>query len=379
MPALIFNIYLNEYEKVEIFRNTFTEISHLFNEKHIKIRGKYASKGLQIVLDSSKDVFTYQDIVSNDWIKAFSIMLEKVKQRSVFIYLEDHKLVNNLNSFKKILNDFDKYKLDYLCYSWFYSSHLYVNNLLPLAPTNLEYFSFINLNNRNYKNLRNLSGSNFYPFSICSIVSTKLLKKHLSNQRPKKIYSKLLTIFLYEFFGYPRNRYIMNFLNKIFIFLNLKVFICPINTPANLEVHKIEDFIFNKKNTIKFGVLNNQLFTAVDDDNHHYGESLLKMGKFPFNILLEERYIKKIKYESKLSVKLDKNETYPLQYIPYADRYYEFPVLNIELISGKVNFQAQDKIIELKKNKNLIINSTHVSRLFALCESVIQIRIGAYD
>ena len=37
MPALIFNIYLNQFDKLEIFKNTFKDIQHLFEEKHMKI------------------------------------------------------------------------------------------------------------------------------------------------------------------------------------------------------------------------------------------------------------------------------------------------------------------------------------------------------
>ena len=45
MPALIFNIYLNQFDKLEIFKNTFKDIQHLFEEKHMKIKGKYAKEG----------------------------------------------------------------------------------------------------------------------------------------------------------------------------------------------------------------------------------------------------------------------------------------------------------------------------------------------
>ena len=134
MPALIFNIYLNQVDKLEIFKNTFRDIHHLFDEKHIKIKGKYAKEGKDFVLKLSKNNYFYQDITNQDWIKAFSMMVENVRSRSVFIYNEDHKLINNISNLAITLKEFDEYKLDYLCYSWFYSSNLYANNLLPLYP-----------------------------------------------------------------------------------------------------------------------------------------------------------------------------------------------------------------------------------------------------
>ena len=177
MPALIFNIYLNTLEKFEVFKITYTDIHDLFDEKHIKIRGKYNQLAYEYINKISKDFITYRELPNKDWINAFSIMVNNIKSRSAFIYLEDHKLIKDKNYFKKILIDFDKLRLDYLCYSWFYSSQIYLNNLLPLSPEHKENLAFLNLNEDKFSQLKENSGDNFYSFSLCSLVSVKNLKK----------------------------------------------------------------------------------------------------------------------------------------------------------------------------------------------------------
>ena len=378
MPALIFNIYLNQFDKLEIFKNTFKDIQHLFEEKHMKIKGKYAKEAKDFVLKLSKNNYFYQDITNKDWIKAFSMMVENVNSRSVFIYNEDHKLIENISNLATTLKEFEEYKLDYLCYSWFYSSNLYANNLLPLSPEYLDQLAFFDLNKENFKKLKDNSGKNFYPFSVVSIVSTKLLKYHLRNYNQIKIHNKYIVIILYKLFGYPGYRYLINKINLFLMFFNLKLFICPIRTPGDLEVHKSENYPFFDNEKVRFGVLKNQLFTALDDDNFHYGESLLKMGKFPFNVFLDERDVNNVTYSDKLVIKLETNQIYPLQYIPYLERHYDFPVLSIKLISGKAQILIDNKITNLEVQKEKVIFSSHKSDIRALDDALINIKIGSY-
>ena len=182
------------------------------------------------------------------------MMVENVNSRSVFIYNEDHKLIENISNLAN-LKEFEEYKLDYLCYSWFYSSNLYANNLLPLSPEYLDQLAFFDLNKENFKKLKDNSGQNFYPFSVVSMVSTKLLKYHLKNYNKVKIYNKYIVIILYKLFGYPGYRYLIDKINSFLIFFNLKLFICPISSPGNLEVHRCEKYPFFDKEKVRFGVL----------------------------------------------------------------------------------------------------------------------------
>ena len=238
--------------------------------------------------------------------------------------------------------------------------------------------AFFDLNKENFKKLKDNSGKNFYPFSVVSIVSTKLLKYHLKNYNQIKIHNKYIVIILYKLFGYPGYRYLINKINLFLMFFNLKLFICPIRTPGDLEVHKSENYPFFDNEKVRFGVLKNQLFTALDDDNFHYGESLLKMGKFPFNVFLDERDVNNVTYSDKLVINLETNQIYPLQYIPYLERHYDFPVLSIKLISGKAQILIDNEITNLEVQKEKVIFSSHKSDIRALDDALINIKIGSY-
>ena len=71
-------------------------------------------------------------------------------------------------------------------------------------------------------------------------------------------------------------------------------------------------------------------------------------------------------------------QSYPLQYIPFKYRFYEFPVLEINLISGRANLINKNKTVELNLKNKLTINSTHPSKIYSLSKSTFKIRIGKY-
>ena len=378
MTALIFNIFLDSKFKFDIFKVTYSEIHLLFEEKHIKIRGRYSDKALDFIKNISTNYSFYQNYPNNDWIKAFLLMSLNIKARSSFIYIEDHKLIKSIKYLKETLTSFDKSNLNYLCYSWYYSSHLYHNNLLPLGPSNFKNLSYFKLDKNNYLKLKKISGKNFYPFSICSLVSTKHLISVLEKHNYKKIYNKYISIFLIKIFGYPLNRYVLGLINKVLNFLKLKLYLYPINQPDNVEVHKIETNPFSDLSDTNFAVLKDQLFTSVDDDNGHYGESLLKMGSFPFNLLVDKDSDQLI-YTDQINLKIKKGENYPLQYIPYSDRFYNFPVINMCLVKGELNLIYDDLNLKLERNKNLVIHSSKNAKVYALEDSTLIIKIGSYD
>ena len=48
MPALFVNLKIDQEEKLDFFKVTFSELIELFDEYHIKIRGNYTSECLRI-------------------------------------------------------------------------------------------------------------------------------------------------------------------------------------------------------------------------------------------------------------------------------------------------------------------------------------------
>ena len=78
-------------------------------------------------------------------------MVDNIKSRSAFIYLEDHKLIKDRKIFKQILFDFDNLRLDYLCYSWFFFPQL-INNILLLSPIHNDNLAYFDLDKSKFKN-----------------------------------------------------------------------------------------------------------------------------------------------------------------------------------------------------------------------------------
>ena len=185
-------IFLDNFDRLSTFKDTYTDIHDLFEEKHLKIRGAYSNEAIKYIEKISTNFNTYQGLPNNDWLYAFSKMVDNVKSSSIFIYLEDHKLIKSKEYFKKILEEFEENNLDYLCYSWYNSSQLYSHNVLPLKPNFTDNLSIVELNQNNFKKLVDISGKNFYPVSLCSINSSKHLKYLLRHSKFKKIYNKYI-------------------------------------------------------------------------------------------------------------------------------------------------------------------------------------------
>jgi hypothetical protein len=107
---------------------------------------------------------------------------------------------------EKTLNDFDNYKLDYLCYSFFKASQLDINNLLPLGPVRMELFHAFDLTTKNIALIGKLSPG-YYTFSLVSLVSVKYFREVLSAENKKfKVFSRKLSSFITRLFHYTSYR-----------------------------------------------------------------------------------------------------------------------------------------------------------------------------
>ena len=178
-------------EKFDLFKITLIDIEHLFNECHIKVRGDLAND----CINFSKKLFSdrakfYQELQETDWVKATLVMIKNVKSRSLFFLLRDHRLITSSEDLKLVLEEFEECKLDYLCYSFFRSTRLDINNLLPLNPKKRGQFSEFFLNKENIKLISKISPL-YATFSLTNICSTKYLKKILCEENKKyKIYNR---------------------------------------------------------------------------------------------------------------------------------------------------------------------------------------------
>jgi len=349
MTALLINIKIDQEEKFDIFKITLKDIESLFDECHIKIRGTFADQCFIFAkkLFLNRATF-YQEIQERDWIAATTIMIENVKARSVFFYLEDHRLTTSLDDLSLVLKEFDEYQLDYLCYSFFRASVLNINNLLPLNPKHRKTFTEFLLDKKKLNLLRKISPS-CYIYSCASISSVHYFKKLLYDENKKfKIYFKYLSSILTIIFPYPKYRIVINFINFFLSIINLRLCVYSPNSPFNIEkmVQEIMTFKVNSlKKEWKFGISRNELFANFDDDNGAYGESLTKRGLYPFYIKKEVNL--EVKHHANFTVKLNKGEFYDCTYYSQNHRIAKLPRVFLKVNYGKLKVSYNSKNIKL--------------------------------
>ena len=334
MPALLINVKIDRAEVFDLFKVTLSEISNIFDERHIKIRGVFAKDCIEHAKQLfGSEVQFYQELQETDWVEATLEILNQVKSRSIFFYLEDHRLVAPLTQFASVLKEFDDCQMDYLCYSFFRASCLDTKNILPLNPTQHLNFHAFEVNEGSARLIGKIS-KKYFIFSMASIVSVEYFRAVLEVEHKKiKIHQKQSVSLLSILFPYPKYRKILNRLNILLSKLNIRLCIYPSNSPHNIEKAWYE-YSASQRPWI-FGVLDQELLANFDDDNGQYGESLIKRGRYPFESCAKPPVdgVASVSYEKILSV----GEKFDCTYHSQTFRIRIPPQVGIEVLYGELN------------------------------------------
>ena len=86
----------------------------------------------------------------------------------------DHKLNCDIGTFSKIIDDFNTYKIDYMCYSFFKASKLSKYNILPLNPIQSKLLNSFIIDKDKLKIIGKISPNYFY-ISLIGIYSKKYI------------------------------------------------------------------------------------------------------------------------------------------------------------------------------------------------------------
>jgi hypothetical protein len=372
MSSILININIDNELKFKSFKCTFMDIGNIFESAFVKFRGKFAEDCLSFISSNFNGVVkSYQDTQEYDWVESVLVMIQDVKDRSVFIFLEDHRIVSN-NNLKDVLEEFDLFELDYLFYTYFNSSMLKCENLLPLSPIVHSNFDSFELTHDNKQILSMISPS-FTVFSLASVVSVEYLKMALERfGGKKKIYSKYFSYFWMKFIPYPFYRQLLIKLNKILKKFEFVLQLYPVDSPFNVEM--IIDDYPTKEKTYKIGVLHNELFADSDDDNGYYGSSLLKRGLYPFdNTIIEHENDSSVE----TNITLKKGHKVDYKFNSQRHRVYKAPVLNLEVISGliEVNYIDETNTLSSGMNKSYFINKG----ISLVCIDDSTLKLNIYD
>lgn len=375
--SLLINSFINDELKYNHFKITFKEIYQIFDSIHIKIRGSYKKKCIEFAkLEcKNKKLFTYQLLGEDDWNNTTLIMVGNIKTKNIFLYNEDHKLNCSLSSLKAVFNQFNKFEIDFMTYSFFKASKLNVNNILPLNPIQRSLINYFNIDNDKLKLIGKIS-PNYYYVSLIGIYSRNYIFDILDRENFKyKINIPLLSKLISRFLGNSRKllfKYFNNILNKF----NSNICFYPINTPFNFEKIWFEnyDFVCSRK----YGISKKELFINFDDDNGMYSESLIKRGLYPFDSSYFLTHLKDRKdLLSCFKINLKQGELYDCTYFNTLSRINTCPILKIEIIYGELNIKTNnDKLIKRYDN-NIFLYANLSPKLLALNDS--KIRISIFD
>lgn len=376
MPALLINIKIDSQEKLELFGVTLFDISCAFEEFHVKIRGKYSAECIDLIKNKIEDnVYIYQELQEGDWISATIKMLDAVKSRSVFLYLEDHKLLEPRKKLTSILAEFDLKFLDYMCYTFFRASELGLENLLPLNPKKNKLFSEILIGNPKLVLIGKIS-PRYCAASLASIFSVEYLRAILGSDNKRfKIYNKYLVYLLMYIFGYPGYRKIINFLNLKLANLDITLCIYDPSSPFNVEKLWFENIPNYRK--WRYGFLNQELFANYDDDNGAFGESLIKRGLYPFDHhALDSSNYAHMKPEQ-IELTLDNGEFFDCTYYSRCHRIGQPPIVKIFLLAGEVDVNCQGINTKISAGSSKLFFSN--LKPIIHCHSKSRLRVTVYD
>lgn len=379
MPALLINLKIDAQEKFELFKVTLADLSGLFEECHIKIRGTYSRECIEYAKGKQGiGIYIYQELQESDWVAATLEMLNQVESRSVFLYFEDHRLVASKQQLEQTLADFDKCNLDHLCYSFFKASQLDVKNLLPLGITQRGLFYEFYLSMKNIGLLGKILGcSGCYTFSLVSLNSVEYFRETLLTENKKyKLFNQRLTSVIARLFRYPRYKKILHIINGYLSSVGARLCAHSPSSPFNLEKIWFEYSTPNSRGW-KFGVLREELFANFDDDNGAYGESLIKRGLYPFDAYsFDAGYLESVS-SVVCDIALDDGESFDCTYYSHKGRIRCAPQVEITVASGCVTVLYQSACFPLSSGESRLFYS-NMSPVIQCIESS-KLKIKVFD
>lgn len=373
--SLLINTFINDELKFNHFKKNFIEIYELFDDIHVKIRGDFEDNCLNLVKKICKDynLFIYQSLEGADWVADTLKIIEKITSKAIFIFNEDHFINTNKDLFIQTIQDFNKYNIDYMPYSFFKASKLNTCNILPLNPIQKKNFNFFEIDKKKLKLIGQISPTYYY-ISLSGIFSKRYLHYHLiKNNFKHKFHTLFLSKIISRIFNEKR-RYIYEIINNLINKFSINLCLYPFYTPFNLEKMWFENYNF--KRSWRYAILKNELFTNFDDDNGFYGESLIKRGLYPFE---DNYFIKDLKNKKNLLSKFDlilyKGDKYDATYYSRLNRINKCPVLGIEVIEGIISVKNDRENIQIKSNNILLTYSNQSPILIALSDCKLEISV----
>jgi len=237
----------------------------------INIRGKYKSKVDAFLKDNIKNNLKISFLdTDRGWLEDTKEIAKDINTFLIFIWVEDHICIKNIENFNNIINEMFLKKVDNLNYS-FYHNGRYKIPLKYVEHEICQNISIFDFNKKNYELIEENISNPIYPITQPAIMSLNFFNKNLDCSKNKLKYN--------------------------------------IQLPFNFEKDFSETKKFNLLN-FKNAVLNNELFVSIDDDKNCPNSSLISRNLYPnrinrdkllifrdlkYNYFHKDNFLKKIK------------------------------------------------------------------------------------
>ena len=375
MITALCNIYINSELKLELFKDTFPSVYGVSDNWLMYFRGKYKKEAEIFVknLDINKHVIIFEKLNDESWGLSVKEMLKYSKYNHIYIYIEDHFLVESLELFKEVIKDAIKNNIDYFSYS-FFNADIDFNTLELLYPDYSQYFAFFDLTEKNKEYFKQ-HNKNFFPFSLVSVVSKEYFLKILKEEF---LQNKMIPLFVQKimwrlYLGYPRYKILLCKINKLLNVINIRLTLFTPASPLNMERSIYE--IGGKALPLKIGIVNKEIFANFDDDNGAKNVSILKRGKYPKKLKTEG--IKKFIFtENELKqYKISAGEIVNRQFYLQSSRQSSIYLKYIYVNEGCIKIQSSAENYVINTNNFICIFANIPHTIEGIEDSIISVKI----
>jgi hypothetical protein len=237
------NFLIDNDETFERMKDSFFSFNKAdINSWVINVRGKLRKKTISFFkknIDKNLFIFSFD---SNNWFCDTRKILNFLSAKYIFFWVEDHICLRSEKDFNDIIREIVKYKIDYLEYSFFFKglNQLSLENIKYIKKKNILYLNYnkeIHKKRLEWfydKKIRNIP----YIISQCSIMKIELFKKIINHNS-------------------------LSFFKK--------------NVPFRFE----KNFRYLNWLPYKLGIIKDEFFASIDDDNHFENSCLISRGIYP--------------------------------------------------------------------------------------------------
>lgn len=374
MITALCNVYLNSILKLNLFKETFPRVFNVSDNWLIYFRGKYKKDAELFVtnVDVSKHTIIFNNLEEKSWALSVKEMLKYSKYDYIYIYIEDHFLVNSSDFFKEIIKEAVKNNIDYFSYS-FFNADFDFNTLEYSYPEYSKHFAYFDLTKQNVDFFK-VSHKQLFPFSLVSVVSKEYFFKVLG----KDFYHNwILSPFIQKIMwklhlGYPKNRILLYKLNRLLNLLNIKISLYTPASPLNLEksIYEMDKNLL----PVKIGVVNEEIFANFDDDNGAKSVSVIKRGMYPSKLKVED-FTKHFGTNEMKQYKLDANETINRQFYTNSSRQSSIYLKFIYVNDGKIRIQSSSENYVVNKNEYIYLYANIPHTIIGIKDSIYSVKI----